>query len=111
MGYSTGMLDKRVTILNRRPTKSGRFGVDSDGGEWEATCDVWASVSYVKGVRAMSAGALDVYAGGMVRMRWNDKVNRRSRIRYSGATYAILGETFHADRRAGTIQFNIQELV
>lgn len=51
-------------------------------------------MSYAKGMRAMSAGALDVYAGGMVRMRWNDKVTRRSRIRYGGATYAILGEAF-----------------
>lgn len=104
------MLDKRVTILNRKAATTGRFGVDSSGTEWEATCDTWASVSYAKGVRAMSAGAMDAYAGALVRMRWSDKVTRRSRIRYDGATYAILGETFHADRRANTIQFNMQEV-
>lgn len=111
MGYNAGMLDKRVTILNRKDKTMGRFGIDSDGAAWEAICDVWAAVSYAKGMRAMNAGAVDVYAGALVRMRWNDKVNRRSRIRYDGVTYTILGETFHADRRAGTIQFNIQSLV
>lgn len=111
MGYNSGMLDKRVTVLNRKAATAGRFGIDSGGAEWEETCEVWASVSYTKGMRAMNAGALDVYASAMVRMRWNNMVTRRSRIRYNGATYAILGETFHADRRTATIQFNIQEIV
>lgn len=110
MGYNSGMLDKRVAILNRKAATAGRYGVDSAGAEWEEACEVWASVSYAKGMRALNAGSLDVYASALVRMRWNDKVTRRSRIRYDGATYAILGETFHADRRAGTIQFNMQEV-
>lgn len=110
MGYTTGLLNKRITIVNRTSKATGRFGIDSDGAEWEDTCEVWAAVDFARGMRAMIAGAVDVYACGLVRMRWNDKVARRSRIRYEGVTYAILGETFHADRKANTIQFNIQEI-
>jgi hypothetical protein len=59
----------------------------------------------------MNAGALDVYGVVMVRMRYNTVVNERSRILYEGKTYQIIGETFHADRQANTIQFHAQQIV
>lgn len=110
-GYSSGMRDKRVVILNRKAASAGKYGIDSSGVEWEDTATVWAAVTWTKGMRAMNAGAVDVYGVVMVRMNWNDKITIRSRIRYDDNIYQILPETFHEDKRANTIQFNAQILI
>ena len=111
MAYSTGIMRDRVTILNRTAAQDGRFGLDSAGIEFEPAKTVWAEVTWAKGKQAMNAGALDVYGVVMVRMRYNTTVNERSRILYDGKTYQIIGETFHADRQANTIQFHAQQVV
>lgn len=110
MGYSAGILNKRITILNRKQQTVGRWGIDSDGVGWEETGSCWANVSWVKGISAMREGSADVYGMMLVRMRWTKNVNRNSRVRIDGRTYEILGETFHPDYMANTIQFNIREL-
>ena len=111
MAYSSGILQDRVTILNRDEQTVGRFGIDSAGVGWSDAGTVWASVDWVKGKGAMNAGALDVYGVVIVRMRWNSIVNERSRIVYDGKTYQIIGETFHAQRQANTIQFHAQQVI
>ena len=111
MAYTSGLLKYRVTILNRTEAQQGRFGLDSAGVEFEPAGTVWASVDWAKGKGAMNAGALDVYGVVMIRMRWNTIVNERSRILYNGKTYQIIGETFHADRQANTIQFTAQAII
>ena len=111
MAYTSGILKHRVTILNRTSAQQGKFGLDSDGIEFESAGTVWASVDWTKGKGAMNAGALDVYAVVMVRMRYNSIINERSRIMYDGRTYQIVGETFHADRQDNTIQFHAQQII
>lgn len=111
MSYSSGLLNKRVTILNRAEATTSDWGKDAQGVEWERCCHVWASIDYTKGKRAMNAGALDVYAVVLVRMRWNGMVTMRSRIEHHGQMYQIIGETFHADKQANTIQFNAQIII
>ena len=111
MAYTTGLLKHRVQILNRTEAQQGRFGLDSAGIEFESAGEVWASVEWTRGKGAMNAGALDVYGVVMIRMRYNNIVNERSRILYEGKTYQIIGETFHADRQENTIQFHAQQLV
>ncbi|MBQ8463219.1 MAG: phage head closure protein [Prevotella sp.] len=111
MGYSTGLLKHRVTILNRKEAQQGKFGLDSAGIEFEPAGPVWASVDWARGKGAMNAGALDVYGVVIIRMRWNNIVNERSRIVHDGKTYQIIGETFHADRQDNTIQFQAQQVV
>ena len=111
MSYSSGLLRYRVTILNRKEAVQGKFGLDSAGIEFEPAGTVWASVDWAKGKQALNAGALDVYGTVMVRIRWNSKITERSRIRHNGKTYQIIGETFHADYQANTIQFLAQLVV
>ena len=111
MGYSTGILQERVTILNRTDAQQGRFGLDRGGVEYAPAGSVWADVEWAKGKTALNAGSLDVYGVVMVRMRWNTLVGERSRIEWNGQTYQILGDTFHAQRQANTIQFHAQRLV
>ena len=111
MAYSTGILKHRVTILNRDDAQASKWGKDGAGVQWQEAGTVWADVSWVKGLRTMREGALDVYGVVLVRMRWNGVINMRSRIRYDGQTYQILGETFHADKQENTIQFNAQIII
>lgn len=111
MAYSTGLLKERVTILTREEAQQDRFGLDAGGVTFVETGTVWASVDWAKGKQALNAGALDVYGTVMVRMRWNSKITERSRIRHNGKLYQIIGETFHADYQANTIQFLAQLVV
>lgn len=111
MGYSSGMRKHRIVIQNRTEATVSKFGLDSGGITWEETATVWAAVDFVRGLRAMREGAIDVYGIVMVRMLWTDDINMRSRIVHDGVTYQILPETFHADMQANTIQFNAQAIV
>lgn len=111
MAYTTDLLKHLIMVQNRKAAKIGKHGVDSCGIEWEDTVCLWASVEFVRGKSAMREGALDVYGVVMVRMRWTDQINERSRIVYEGRKYAILGETFHADRQDNIIQFNAQAII
>ena len=110
-GYSAGLRRHRIVIQNRKEQTQGKYGIDSKGIEWENGPTVWADVNWTKGKSAMREGALDAYGVVLVRMRYTDKVNMRSRIVYDGETYVILPETFHADFQNNTLQFNAQILV
>lgn len=110
--YSTGMMDKLITIQNRKAASLGSYGLDSGGAEFEDTIqDMPADVTWSKGKRALNEGAIDAYGVVEVRMRWYDGISMRSRIVYEGEVYQILSETFHADYQANTIQFLAQVVI
>lgn len=111
MAYTSGILKHRVTILTRDEATASKWGKDGDGVTWKEAATVWASVDWVRGKQAMNAGSLDIYAVVIVRMRWNSVITERSRIVYDGKTYQVLGDTFHPDRQANTIQFHAQQIV
>lgn len=110
-GYSSGLRRDRITILNRAQETVGRFGIDSDGVQWQTGPTVWASVTWTKGMRALNQGAIDCYGIVMVRLNYTTAISARSRIIYDNDTYRVLPETFHADRRQNTIQFNAQLII
>lgn len=110
-GYASGLRRHRIKILNRKAATSWRFGLDGGGIEWQTSGTVWASVDFVKGMRAMREGAIDAYAVVMVRMNWTSLANMRSRIVWEGVTYQILPETFHADWQERIIQFTAQAVI
>ena len=112
MGFSSGFLNKRINILNRKQAVLGKHGVDSSGPEWEVTaCGLHANVDYQRGKSGMNAGSLDVYAVKIVRMRWTNQVNMRSRVEYDGQTYQIIPETFNEDKQGNSLQFLMQLIV
>ncbi len=111
MGYSSGLLKDIITILNRQDTAQSDFGRNGDGFTWEESAEMYASVEWQKGKSAMNAGALDAYGVVLIRMRWNDIVTMRSRVRHNGKLYQILPETFHDDYHANTIQFLAQLII
>lgn len=111
MAYSTGMLRHRITIQNRKAATQGKYGIDTDGPEYVDACTMWAAVDFVKGIRAMREGAIDVYGIVMVRCRYTDKINERSRMVYEGKTYQVLGETLHVDYQNNQVQFHAQIII
>lgn len=113
MGYSAGFLHDIIIPLNRKEAKVGKYGIDSAGIEWEEGPCLHANVDYAKGKSGMNAGALDVYAVKIVRMRYGATavINERSRIKYQGKVYQIIPETFNANHYEDTLQFLIQLIV
>ena len=111
MPYSSGFLKDRVTILNRKEAVQGKFGLDSAGIEWEEVGCLHANVDYQRGKSAMNAGSLDAYAVKIVRMRWTNVFNERSRVKYEDKTYQIIPETWNANHRENTLQFLMQLIV
>ena len=107
MPYSTGMMNKRVAVMNPDTTAHGDFGRQSAGRQFKYAGTFWASVDFNKGARAMQEGALDAYDYLMVRMRWNNVVQRRSMIVWDGRTFAI--ESFNDDFCRNQIQLTIKE--
>lgn len=111
MAYASGFRDARITVLARTEAQMGAFGIDTDAPEWAPAYRGWASVTWQRGLSAMRAGALDVYAVVLVRMNYSAAISPRCRIEYDEQTYQILPETFHADRRRNEIQFTAQAIV
>ena len=111
MGYSAGFLHEIIIPLNRKAAAVGKYGVDSGGIQWEEGPCLHANVDYQRGKSAMNAGSLDVYAVKIVRMRWTNVFNERSRVKYLDKTYQIIPETFNANHREDTLQFLMQLVV
>ena len=111
MGYSAGFLKDIIQPLNRKEAQAGKYGLDSGGIEWEEVGCIHANVDYQRGKSAMNAGSLDVYAVKIVRMRWTNVFNERSRIKYLDKIYQIIPETWNANRREDTLQFLMQLVV
>ena len=106
MGYSSGMLRHCVTIYNKLEPDKVKFG---EKVKYEAVGSVHADVTWSKGAKAMREGALDAYDTVLIRMRWNNIVNKFSLLECEGVTYQIT--EFHADKYDNIIQIKAQEIV
>ena len=111
MAYSAGFLHDIIQPLNRKEAVAGKYGLDSAGIEWEEVGCLHANVDYQRGKSAMNAGSLDAYAVKIVRMRWTNVFNERSRVKYLDKTYQIIPETWNANHRENTLQFLMQLVV
>ena len=108
MAYSTGILDKRVSIIER-VMEGGKFGKNSAKPIYRIVANVWANVTFSKGVKSMREGALDAYDTLLIRMRWNNIVSRESFIGYQNRIYMI--QSFNEDKHENLIQLTVQEIV
>ena len=111
MSYSAGFLHEIIIPMNRKEAKPGKYGIDSNGVEWEEVGCLHANVDYQRGKSAMNAGSLDAYAVKIVRMRWTNVFNERSRVKYQDKVYQIIPETFNANHYENTLQFLMQLVV
>ena len=105
-GFTSGMRNHRVTILNKVQPSERQFGEKTG---YRRDGSMWSSYEFSKGTRALREGALDAYDTVLIRMRWNKLVRRDSQLVYDGVTYQI--QSFHADRQDNTIQITATEIV
>ena len=106
MGYSSGMLRHCVTIYNKREPDNVKFG---EKVKYETVGCVHADLTWSKGVKAMREGALDAYNTVLIRMRWNNIVNKFSLLECEGVTYQI--QSLHADKYENIVQITATEMV
>lgn len=104
MAYQSGFLHNRVTIKNK--SASATFG---ETATYTEIGTVWANVTFSKGVKALREGALDAYDSVIVRMRFNDIVNRDSHLVHDGKEYQI--QSFHRNFEENIIQITATEIV
>ena len=107
MSYSTGMMSKRVGVLSRMAARDGEFGRGSSGQAYVVSQVVWASVDFVRGLKALREGAMDAYDTVMFRLRWNPSVTRESLLWHGGHVYEI--QQLNAERQRNQLQITAQE--
>ena len=76
MGYSAGMLNKRVTIAKRVKAEAGKMGLDSGGIKYQEVATVWAEKKFNKGAKSLNEGAVDAYDVVLFRMRYRNDIDR-----------------------------------
>lgn len=106
MAYTSGMLKHRVEILKRVQVE-GRFGKNSGNVAFVSQGEVWASVDFQRGIKAMRESAFDGTDYVLIRMRFNDVINRNSYIYADGVMYLIT--EFHRDYQDNIIQIKAVE--
>ena len=105
---SSGMRDKRVTILDKKATDGGRFGRGATAPAWVPIEMVWANVTFARGTKALRHGALDAYDVIMVRCHYIKRATRDCRLQYDGRTWEI--ESFNSDYRQNELQITAHEV-
>ena len=106
---SSGLRDKRVTLLRKVETDGGRFGRGASAPAWEEHRTVWANVTFARGTKALRHGALDAYDVIMVRTLYVAGASRSMRLRYDGRVYEI--ESFNSDRTTNDLQITAHEVI
>ena len=107
MAYSTGMMNKRVTVAKRYQDTQETFG-KSGQPKYEILGTFWMGETFTKGVKAMHEGALDAYDTVMFRCRYNANIDRWCLIKYNGKWYQI--QSFNEDYQENQIQMTATEL-
>ena len=108
MAYSTGMMNKRVTIATRVKQEMGDFGMGSAGLEYQILGTFWAAEDFVRGTKAMREGAFDAYDTVMFRMRFHEGIDRCCLIKYHDVWYQI--DSFNASYHDNSIQITAREM-
>lgn len=107
MAYSTGMMNKRVTVAKRAADDGATFG-KSGQPKYEIVGTFWMAETFTKGVKAMHEGALDAYDTVMFRCRYNKNIDRWCLLRYHGKWYQIT--SFNEDYHENQLQMTAVEM-
>ena len=107
MAYSSGILNKRITIVRRKDDAAESFG-KAGKPKYEILGTFWASETFNKGVKSLREGAFDAYDTVMFRMRYYKGVDRWCLIQYNGKWYQIT--SFNEDYQENQIQMTAVEL-
>lgn len=108
MGYSSGMMNKRIKIAKRVDSTGGDFGRSSGGQKYTLLGEFWASEKFDKGMKPLREGAVDAYDTVMFRMRFNADIDRWCLIQYQGKWFQI--QSCNEDYQTNEIQITAKEM-
>ena len=108
MGYSSGMMNKRIKIAKRVDSTGGDFGRSSGGQKYTLLGEFWASEKFDKGMKSLREGAVDAYDIVMFRMRFNAEIDRWCLIQYQGKWFQI--QSCNEDYQTNEIQITAKEM-
>lgn len=107
VGYSAGMMNKRVTIARRVADQKEPFG-KSGTPKYEIIDDFWAAEDFNKGTKSLREGAVDAYDTVMFRMSFDSRIDRWCLIRYHGVWFQIM--SLNEDFQTNKIQITAVEM-
>lgn len=107
MGYSSGFMHDRVTVYSKSTNTVGQFGRNSGGVRYALLGTFWASIKFDKGIKSLREGAMDAYDTVMVRLRYNEDINRDCVLLHKGKYYNI--QSLNAEYSSNEIQITAQE--
>ena len=109
MAYSTGILNKRVTVAKRAAVSDDGSNFGKSGQpKYEILGTFWMGETFNKGVKSLREGALDAYDTVMFRCRYNKDIDRWCLLKYNGKWYQIT--SFNEDYQENQIQMTAVEL-
>ena len=108
MGYSSGMMNKRIKIAKRVDSTGGDFGRSSGGQKYTLLGEFWASEKFDKGMKSLREGAVDAYDTVMFRMRFNADIDRWCLIQYQGKWFQI--QSCNEDYQTNEVQITAKEM-
>ena len=106
-GFTSGMRNHRVTILNKVQPSERQFGEKTG---YRRDGSLWSSYEFSKGTRALREGALDAYDSVIFRMNFsaNVTITRESLIECDGKVYQV--QSLNSDRRENKIIIRATEM-
>lgn len=107
MAYSSGMMDKRVTIARRADEAQDSFGKSGEP-RYTILGEYWAAEDFNKGIKSLREGAMDAYDTVMFRLRYHKGIDRWCLVQYLGKWYQI--ESCNEDYRNNQIQITAREM-
>ena len=106
VGYSAGMMNKRVTIAKRLKDQQGSFG--NSQPKYEVIGDFWAAENFNRGMKSLKDGNFDAYDIVMFRLYYNEQFDRWCILKYQGKWYQI--QSFNADYQTKKVQITAIEM-
>ena len=107
MAYTSGMLNKRVTVAKRAADQGSDFGKQG-APKYEILGTYWMAETFTKGVKAMREGAMDAYDTVMFRCRFIKQLDRWCLLKFYGKWYQIT--SFNEDFQDNQIQITATEM-
>ena len=106
-GFTSGMRNHRVTILNKVQPSERQFGEKTG---YRRDGSLWSSYEFSKGTRALREGALDAYDSVIFRMNFsaNVTITRESLIECDGKVYQV--QSLNSDKRENKIIIRATEM-
>jgi hypothetical protein len=107
MAYSTGMMNKRVTVAKRATDTQETFG-KSGSPKYEILGTFWMAEDFNRGVKSLREGAYDAYDTVMFRCRYNKYFDRWCLLKYHDKWYQI--QSFNESYQENQIQITAIEM-